>query len=105
MFDLSASDLASSILDCAAGPASFHAVIHRPGRKVLSCDPICRLSAAEISLQIDETFPQMVSMAEQHRANVLWQEVGSPEELGKRRLAAMKRFLADFPSGSRKAAT
>jgi hypothetical protein len=100
MFALSENDLASGVLDCAAGPAGFNAEMHRRGHKAVSCDPLYRLSAAQISRQIENTFASILKTTEEHRANFIWRDIASPEELGKLRMQAMNQFLADFPAGA-----
>lgn len=99
MFDLTAADLASRILDCAAGPSSFNAEMHRRGRAVVSCDPIYRFSAADISRRIDETREAILNANRQSRDNFVWDEYRSPERLADARLATMQKFLEDFPAG------
>lgn len=99
MFDLSASDPQSRILDCAAGPASFNVEMHRRGRTVVSCDPIYEFSAAEIARRIDETRDTMLKTTEAHRNNFVWHEFKTLQNLGKIRMQAMSQFLADYPSG------
>jgi hypothetical protein len=99
MFDLRDSDLASRILDCAAGPAGFNAEMHRRGCTVVSCDPIYRFSAAEIARRIDETCDIMLRNASAARANFVWTEMQSPERLGEIRMAAMRLFVEDFSPG------
>lgn len=99
MFDLSASDLQSRILDCAAGPASFNAEMHQRGQRTICCDPIYEFSAAEIAHRIDETRDTMLKTTEAHRDNFVWTEYRSAENLGKIRMNAMRQFLADLPLG------
>jgi len=67
MFGLTATDLSGEILDCAGGPASFNAEASSRGDRVVSCDPLCRFSADEISSRINATFDQIVSNAEASR--------------------------------------
>jgi hypothetical protein len=99
MFDLRVFDLDSNVLDCAAGPASFNAAMRASALKVISCDPIYRFSEADIAKRIEETYPLILEKTRQSRANFLWNETKSPEYLGEIRMAAMKRFLADFSGG------
>lgn len=100
MFALSGSDLRLGILDCAAGPASFNAEMHRRGHKAVACDPLYQLSAEQISREIENTFASILKTAEERRANFLWRDISSPQELGKLRMQAMNQFLADFPAGA-----
>jgi len=101
MFQLSADDLASKILDCAAGPASFNAEMHQRGTSVVSCDPIYEFSADDIRKRIEENYEIMVEAAEHHREKFIWREIKSPKHLGQVRMQAMNRFLEDFPAGIR----
>lgn len=99
MFDLSAAELQSRILDCAAGPSSFNAEMHQRGRTVVSCDPIYGFSADEIARRIDETYETILKATEEARDKFAWREIEAPEHLGRIRMDAMKRFLADCPLG------
>lgn len=99
MFDLSEGDLGSTILDCGAGPASFNAEMQSRGCTVVSCDPIYRFSSADISRRIDETYNTVLRKTIETRNKFLWHEMKSPEQLGRTRMAAMKKFLEDFSLG------
>jgi SAM-dependent methyltransferase len=99
MFDLTPGDLGSRILDCAAGPASFNAEMHRRGRRVVSCDPIYEFSASEIAMRIEETAPKILEATRRTLENFVWTEFESLERLGERRRAAMRQFLDDLPAG------
>ncbi len=102
MFDLALEDLDGKILDCAAGPASFNAEATQKGYRVTSCDPLYRYTAEEISNRIDETYDTVVTGAKANRDRYVWEEIGSPEHMGEARMAAMRRFLEDFPPGLEK---
>jgi SAM-dependent methyltransferase len=99
MFDLSPADLESRILDCGAGPASFAAELHARGGRVVACDPIYSFSADDIRRRVTETYDTIVKANEEHRDKFVWRENESPEQLGRRRMQAMERFLEDFPGG------
>lgn len=106
MFDLTDTDLQSRILDCAGGPASFNAEMHRRAHgpagqdgTVVSCDPIYEFSAAEIARRIKQTRGKIRKATEAHRDNFVWKEFGSIGNLAKIRTDAMKQFLADLPLG------
>jgi hypothetical protein len=99
MFGLTATDLSGEILDCAGGPASFNAEASSRGHRVVSCDPLYRFSADEISSRINATFDQIVSNAEASRDRFSWHEIESPRRLDEVRMTAMQRFLDDFSTG------
>ncbi|MCA1718581.1 MAG: SAM-dependent methyltransferase [Actinobacteria bacterium] len=102
MFDLAPQDLDGKILDCAAGPASFNAEATQKGYRVVSCDPIYRFTAEEIADRIDDTYETVVAGAKDNRDRYVWEKIGSPEHMGEARMAAMRRFLEDFPPGLEK---
>lgn len=99
MFHLTPDELNLAILDCAGGPASFNADMTRQGYKVISCDPIYQFSADEINGRIQETYQILIDGLKANLANYVWQNIESPEQLGKIRMEAMNQFLDDFPIG------
>ena len=99
MFALSGDDLDKRILDCGAGPASFNAELTERGANVLSCDPIYEHSAEAINVRIRETAPAIIEHVNADRDRYVWTAFDSPDQLAEVRLAAMQRFLADFPDG------
>ena len=99
MFALTPADLAAKIVDCGGGPASFNAELRRRSRRVVSCDPIYRFSPGEIAARIDETAPKILEATRQTIGNFVWTDFRSPEDLGRKRRAAMQEFLDDFPAG------
>jgi hypothetical protein len=99
MFDLTQTDLRHRILDCGGGPASFNAEMTDQGYSVISCDPVYQFSTAEIKRRIDETYAVIMQQVEVNQHCYVWREIQSPQHLGQVRMAAMQRFLADFPLG------
>ncbi len=99
MFGLTQNDLAGRILGCADGPASFNAEATRRWVDVVSVDPLYAISTDEIRLRIKKVCPQVLEQTQQNRDDFVWKEFKSIEELGRTRLRAMARFLADFPDG------
>lgn len=99
MFNLSDRDLQKNILDCGAGPASFCAEMTQQGAKVIACDPIYQFSADAIAQRIAEVYPVILAGVEANFDSYVWKEIPSPQALGEVRMAAMDKFLADFPEG------
>jgi hypothetical protein len=99
MFALTPAELSGKIIDCAAGPSSFNAELAAEGYGIASCDPLYNLTADEIRVRIDATYDNMVANARSARQEFVWREFTSPEHLGEARMAAMQRFLSDFPDG------
>lgn len=99
MFDLSETDLQSNILGCGDGPAAFNSVLSARGGTITSVDPIYGFSAAEIQARIDETFEIVMEQTRANQHEFIWEQIRSPDELGKIRMDAMTEFLRDFPAG------
>ena len=99
MFALSPTDLGKTIVDCAAGPASFNAEMTARGYAATSYDPIYHYSASAIAQRIQQTKDVILAGVRANLAAYVWRSIASPEQLCQLRLAAMNQFLADFPTG------
>lgn len=100
MFDLTDEHLGRSILGCADGPAAFNARLTTRGGRVVSCDPLYRYSAREIKTRIDDCFATVLEQARRNKEAFVWStEIPDVQSLGRVRMTAMGKFLADFPSG------
>jgi SAM-dependent methyltransferase len=99
MFSLDDRDLASRILGCGDGPASFNAVATRNGSTVTSCDPIYRWTAADIDNRIAETGFRVLAQTRLNAEHFVWDSIRSVEDLGRLRMTAMREFLADYEQG------
>ena len=101
MFALSDADLSRSILGCGDGPASFNADATRRGTSVVSVDPIYKWDADRIQERISATYDTILDEARLNAHEFVWDSIGSVEELGRVRMAAMRAFLEDYPEGRR----
>jgi hypothetical protein len=101
MFALSDSDLAGPILGCGDGPASFNVEATALGHTVVSSDPIYAFSVAEIERRVEACYDMVIAQVRQSVDGFVWQNFRDPDHLGSCRLAAMRRFLADFEQGKR----
>ena len=99
MFDLGEVDLGRRILGCGDGPASFNAEMSAQGHAVISVDPLYAFSAAAIEQRVEESYDIVMEQVSRNRNDFVWTHVPSIPELGRRRMGAMRRFLADFPRG------
>ncbi len=99
MFALTEGDLSGRILDCAGGPASFNAEATALGHRVVSCDPIYRCSAGEISERVGEIYEDMVDNIRESADAFVWTHAGSPERHAEARMRAMSLFFEDLPAG------
>jgi len=96
MFKLTEDDLNSIILGCGDGPASFNASMKKLGRRMISVDPLYQFSAAQINQRIEATASTVIKQLHDSREDYLWDDLGSPDNLGRVRMAAMKEFLTDY---------
>ncbi|HEX5071724.1 MAG TPA: class I SAM-dependent methyltransferase [Gemmatimonadaceae bacterium] len=99
MFALSSDDLALRILGCGDGPASFNAHATRRGAAVTSCDPIYQWDANQIRERIATTYDQVLDQTRRNANEFVWDSIGSVDELGAIRMAAMEDFLGDYGRG------
>jgi hypothetical protein len=99
MFGLSGDDLSGRILGCGDGPASFNAEATAAGHSVVSCDPIYAFAAGAIRRRVEETYETILAQVKLHPERFVWEFFRDPDDLGRRRLAAMNRFLDDFERG------
>jgi len=102
MFSLSAADLAKRILGCCDGPAGFNAELTRRGGRVVSVDPIYKFSAGEIEDRIEATYATVLDETEKNLDEFVWTHIKNLDDLGRIRMSAMHRFLADYPGGKKR---
>jgi hypothetical protein len=99
MFALTGDDLAGCILGCGDGPASFNAEATAHGYSVVSCDPIYACSPAEIERRVNDCYDGLIAQVRRSPDGFVWDHFQDADHLGRCRLAAMRRFLADFDGG------
>src|SRR5882757_8580470 len=95
MFALTAAELRGRILGCGDGPASFNAEATALGARVVSVDPIYVHSAAGIEERVAAAFETVMSQTRAQADRFVWDRFADPDALGRARLDAMRRFLAD----------
>jgi SAM-dependent methyltransferase len=99
MFALSDAHLATRILGCGDGPASFNAEMIALGNRVVSIDPIYEFSAEQIERRVRDTYETVISQLRSNSNRYTWNYFADPDELGRARLAAMSQFLLDYEVG------
>jgi hypothetical protein len=102
MFALTEADLAGHVLDCAAGPSSFHAELRARGGRVVSIDPIYAMSAEGIRSRVQAVRDDMIAQVRRQPGQFNWEFIRSPEHLEQVRMGAMGRFLDDFAGDVRR---
>lgn len=101
MFNLTSKDLELKILDCAGGPASFNTEMTHRGCKVVSCDPVYKLTLNEIAQRIQEAYQAIINVVRENLNSFVWQDIQSPNQFVETRIKAMHRFIDDFGLGVR----
>jgi hypothetical protein len=99
MFSLTETDLDKSILGCGDGPASFNYTMKEKGKELISIDPIYQFTKDEIAKRIDETYQDVIEQTEQNKDKFIWTTIKDVEDLGRIRMSAMEKFLADYDLG------
>jgi hypothetical protein len=99
IFGLTETDFAGLILGCGDGPASFNAEATASGHRVISCDPTYAYSATEFQQRVEACYGVVISQVKENIDKYIWTYFRDPDHLGQYRLAAMRKFLADFDSG------
>jgi hypothetical protein len=99
MFSLTENDLRKNVLGCGDGPASFNSELTAAGGKIISVDPVYQFSAEQVSSRIDEVYHQIMSQMSENAENYVWDHIKDVEHLGMVRMAAMRKFLADYQAG------
>jgi hypothetical protein len=99
VFALSEDDLATLVLGCGDGPASFNAEATANGHSVISCDPVYAFSPAEIAQRVEQSYDKVLNQLRNSLDGFVWDDFRDPDHLGECRRAAMRRFLADFEEG------
>lgn len=99
VFGLSESDLAGWVLGCADGPASFNAEGTALGHRIISCDPTYAYSSKVFEQRFETCYDTVLSQVKENIGKYNWGYFRDPDHLGQCRLAAMKKFLADFDLG------
>lgn len=99
MFSLSDADLGRKILGCGDGPASFNAEMAALGHRAISFDPIYAFTRAQIEERVKDTYKGMMEQVARSQSDYVWDRFGNVEGLVEKRLAAMRRFLADYDVG------
>jgi SAM-dependent methyltransferase len=96
MFALSDEDLATRILGCGDGPASFNAEATKMGYQVVSVDPIYQFSGPEIDSWIKQVAPTIAEQTRRNSEEFSWSHFRSVDDLVAARMSAMSRFLVDY---------
>lgn len=99
MFALSPTDLQSSILSVADGPASFNAEGTHKGCQIRSIDPLYIFSGDEIRGRFYAVLNDIIQQVENTPDDYVWSYHPSPAALKERRSLVTENFCTDYPTG------
>lgn len=102
MFNLSAEDLAGSILGVGDGPASFNAEGTQLGHRIVSIDPVYAFTGAEIQSRFDAVVDDIIGQVAGSIDDRNWSYHRSPETLRLNRTRALNAFLQDYEAGKQR---
>lgn len=101
LFDLALSDLAGqSILDCAAGPASFTATATQIGADVTAVDPTYGQPVETLEEICQDAVEKTLAQLQEKTDLFVWEAYGDVETRGRHLRSAYERFLADYSQHS-----
>jgi hypothetical protein len=93
--------LKSDFWDCASGPACFNASLAMHGGRIISIDPIYRLSSDDITRRINEAHKILFGQIKKNMEDFSWDMFHSADEYCQVHINAMKEFLYDYNDGLR----
>lgn len=96
MFDLDASDLSGSIVDCSAGVAGFAAEAGRRGSRVVAVDPAYAMAREELARLGNADLVRGSAIAADYPDRFTFEWYGSAERRLMLRTRSLAQFLPDF---------
>ena len=99
MFDLSDEAIRSRILEYGCGPSAINAMLHATSPLMVSCDPLFRLSQADLMLKVTALFERRVKQVLTDRDQFDVRQYGGVDAFIAHRRAGMSAFFADYEAG------
>ena len=99
MFDLSAADFDTRILEFGCGPSAINAQLHETTDHVVSCDPLFTLDKATLSTKVSLIFEDMVAQLREHQDKFDFNYYEGLNGLITKRQQGMAQFFADYERG------
>jgi hypothetical protein len=99
MFSLTGGDLNKMIIGVGDGPASFNAEMFELGKLVVSVDPLYVFRSDEIEGRFYSVVDDIIDQVIDTPDDWVWSFHQSPEHLKENRIAALRRFVADYDNG------
>lgn len=87
------------ILDCGAGCASFSAEVTECGVDAIAVDPLYSRNVVSLEKVARMDIDHVVEEASKAPEFFVFRHIRSFEEMRQRRMRAMERFIADYPTG------
>ncbi len=99
MFDLSAADLKTQLLEYGCGASAVNSELHSKGIHMVSCDPLFTLDKATLSTKVSLIFDDMVARVSREKDRFDFSHYSSLEALIAMRRQGMADFFADYEQG------
>ena len=99
MFNLSAQDFHSRILEYGCGPSAINNELHEDTEHVVSCDPLFTLDKATLSTKTSLIFEDMINRVAREKEKFDFTRYGNLEGLISKRRQGMSEFFDDYEKG------
>ncbi|MBA3536679.1 MAG: hypothetical protein H0T84_08740 [Tatlockia sp.] len=101
MFDLSAENMATNILEYGCGPSAVNAELYKKGQEIISCDPLFTLDKDTLYSKVSLIFADMEARVLRDQKDFDFSRYGSPGLLMDERQEGMAKFFADYEQGKK----
>lgn len=101
MFDLSPTDMETSILEYGCGPSAINAELTELSQKIVSCDPLFNLDKDTLYSKASLVFADMVARLMKDRKIFDFSRYGNAELLIDERREGIAKFFADYEKGKK----
>ncbi|MBA2652143.1 MAG: hypothetical protein H0U73_07755 [Tatlockia sp.] len=101
MFDLTAKDMATNLLEYGCGPTAVNAELTKQGQHIVSCDPLFNLDKDTLFSKASLIFADMVAKIEKDKEKFDFSRYGSLKLLRDERQEGMLKFFSDYDKGKK----
>ncbi|RUQ89210.1 class I SAM-dependent methyltransferase [Legionella septentrionalis] len=99
MFNLTAADFNSRILEYGCGPSAINAELHEVTHHIISCDPLFTLDKATLSTKASLIFEDVISKISMEKEKFDFSRYGDLQGLIRKRRQGMQEFFRDYERG------
>lgn len=101
MFDLSAADIKTRLLEYGCGPSAVNVELTNLSQQIISCDPLFTLDKDTLSSKVTLIFADMAARVIRDQEQFDFSLYGSPDALIDKRREGIAKFFADYVEGKK----